>query len=94
MFELFGTVRAWKRDDLFLTLDRAATAPAIEYQNTGIVKGQWSSFVPTLFRRECIEMDFSKRGFYGEEVPTLRRRFRLLTELVKRPLLAIKSVMS
>ena len=93
MFELFGTVRAWKRDDLFLTLDRATTVPAIAYQHTGIVKGQWSKFVPALFERESITMDFGKRGFVTENTSSFKRRAQLLLKVLNHPSSAIKSVM-
>jgi hypothetical protein len=92
MFELFATIRSWKRDELFLTLDRNLTAPAIEYQLTGIVKGQWSDFVPPLFAREGINMAFEKRGFYDSDQPSLSRRIRLLSSVVKNPLLVFKSI--
>jgi hypothetical protein len=94
MFELMGTVRSWRRKELFLALDRMSTSPALTYQNTGVVKGQWSSFVPALFQKEGIHMDFSKRGFYNEKSPTFKRQLRLLAGLIRRPLLAAKSVMS
>lgn len=92
MFELFGTVRAWKRDDLFLTLDRATTVPAIAYQHTGIVKGQWSKFVPALFEREGITVDFDKRGFYEGNSSPLERRLRLLKAITANPQVAAKSL--
>ena len=92
MFELFGTVRAWKRNDQFLTLDRTATKPAIAYQHTGIVKGQWSKFVPALFDREAIKVDFGKRGFYEGESSPLERRLRLLKAITANPQVAAKSL--
>lgn len=92
MFELFGTVRSWKRDDLFLTLDRATTAPALAYQHTGIVKGQWSKFVPALFEREGIHVDFSKRGFYEGDVSPFSRRLKLLSNILANPAIALKSI--
>lgn len=92
MFELFGTIRSWKRNELFLTLDRATTKPAIQYQHTGIVKGQWSDFVPALFERERIKMDFSMRGFYDHSSSPLLRRLRLLRSIVSNPVAAYKSI--
>lgn len=92
MFELFGTMRAWKRSDLFLTLDRAMTVPAIAYQHTGIVKGQWSKFVPALFEREKIRVDFGNRGFHEGESSPLERRFRLLKAITANPHVAAKSL--
>ena len=94
MFELFATVRSWKRDELFLTIDRNLAAPAIGYQHTGIVKGQWSHFVPALFDREGITMDFEARGFFDQAGPNFHRRIKLLSNIVSNPKLALKSVLS
>ena len=94
MFELFGTVRAWKRNDQFLTLERTATKPAIAYQHTGIVKGQWSKFVPSLFDREAIKVDFGKRGFYEGDANPFSRRLQLLSNILANPAIAIKSIAS
>lgn len=94
MFEIFGTVRSWKRNELFLTLDRAATRPAITYQHTGIVKGQWSRFVEPLFEREGIAMNFNRRGFYDATQGSLRRRLNLLRGVVGDPIAAAKSVIA
>lgn len=94
MFELFGTVRSWKRNELFLTLDRTATKPAINYQHTGIVKGQWSAFVPALFERERIDMDFDKRGFSRTDISAIARRMKLLAQVVRHPGLAARSLLA
>lgn len=92
MFEIFGTVRAWKRRDVFLTLARDATKPAITYQHTGIVKGQWSRFVLPLFEKEGIEMDFLRRGFYEPRQPHWMRRAKLLKALFRHPGLSARSM--
>jgi hypothetical protein len=94
MFELLGTVRSWKRDELFLTLDRQKTAPAVVYQHTGIVKGQWSSFVPALFAREGIAVDFAERGFHDEGASALTRRLRLLRQVTNNPAKVAKSILA
>jgi hypothetical protein len=94
MFELFGTVRSWKRNELFLTLDRDTTKPMIEYQHTGIVKGQWSHFVPALFKREGIAVDFAARGFYNNDKSALSRRLQLLLNIASNPAVAFKSIMA
>jgi hypothetical protein len=85
-------VRSWKRNEVFLTVDRNAPRPPIVYQNTGVVKGQWSSFVPELFEREGIEMDFAKRGFYDEEQARWKRKSKLALKVAGKPLLALKSL--
>jgi len=68
MFEIFGTKRANRRKDIFLTVNREIYNPQngsiIEYTHTGIIKGKWHKAIPTLFRENNIVVDFSKRGFY------------------------------
>lgn len=76
MFEIFGSQRAKKGKDLFLTVNRETyneINPIIYYQLTGIIKGKWLSTIPELFRREGIETDFAKRGFYKEKNRILRK---------------------
>ena len=67
-FEIFGSRRAKMRNDLFLTLspDYLKENIVFDYQLTGIIKGKWLRTIPTLFERENIQIDFSKRGFYKE----------------------------
>ena len=82
-FEIFGTRRAKRRNDLFLTLDPAYLKENIvfDYQLTGIIKGKWLYTIPALFEREKIQIDFSKRGFYKElnvlfrKIETFRKIF-------------------
>jgi hypothetical protein len=92
MFELFGTIRSWKRDELFLTIDRNLTSPAIEYQHTGIVKGQWSNFVPPLFEREGIAVDFETRGFFDDDGSSFLRRIKLLSNIASNPIATFNSI--
>ena len=89
MFEIFGTQRAKKKRDLFLTLNREIyneANPAILYTHTGIIKGKWHPAMPALFKRNQIEMDFSKRGIYREK-PYLLRKLETGLKLVKDPFL-------
>jgi hypothetical protein len=82
-FEIFGTRRAKRSSDLFLTLDPVYLKENIvlDYQLTGIVKGKWLDTIPALFEREKIQIDFSKRGFYKElnvlfrKIETFRKIF-------------------
>ncbi len=89
-FELFGTVRSWRRSDLFLALAPERPA-AITYQHTGIVKGQWSAFIPELFRREAIAIDLKTRGLHVDP-GALRRRVKLLRTISSQPRLAWRSL--
>lgn len=83
MFEIYGTRRSWKRNDLFLTVDPASPAP-ISYTHTGIIKGRWHRAMPKLFARHEIPMDFERRGFY-DPPPTVVRKWRTFRTLLSRP---------
>jgi hypothetical protein len=91
MFEIFGSVRASKKDELFLTIRRDLSDPLITYQHTGIIKGQWSHFVKDLSDKECITIDFTHRGFY-KETPAFIRRISLLFKIASNPVMAFKSL--
>lgn len=90
MFEIFGTQRAKRRKDIFLTLNRESP-PAILYTHTGIIKGKWHPAMPALFAKNQIEMDFSKRGIYREK-PYLLRKFETGLKLVKDPYVFYKGM--
>lgn len=94
MFELYGTLRAWRRNDLFLVWDPDQAKPIISYGHTGIIKGKWAKFVPELFECENIKIDFSDRGFYDDTTPAWRRRLGLFWLIMKSPLVAFKSLVS
>lgn len=91
-FELFGTTRAWRRSETFLTVERGSSAPPIAYQHTGIVKGQWSDFIPALFEVESISVDLSKRGIHRDP-GGFRRRVKLLRTIASQPKLALRSLL-
>jgi len=92
MFEIFGTRRAAKRGDLFLTVD-PAVQPVFDYTHTGIIKGKWHPAIPELFTRHGIEMDFSKRGFY-QPPPALVRKWAVLRKLAENPSRALRQLFS
>jgi len=95
MFEIFGTRRAWKREELFMTLNRdlfGPRSPAIYYLHTGILKGKWHAGIPEVFARHGIVMDFQRRGFYQPK-PWLLRKVDVARKLAKRPLYALKALM-
>jgi hypothetical protein len=75
MFEIFGTWRAWRRNDYFLCarFDAEHGGPAIDYPFTGIIKGRWLPEIQGVFERHGIVMDYSRRGFYRPKHPVLRR---------------------
>ncbi len=94
MFEIFGSIRAARGADLYLTVRRDTARPPIYYQHTGIVKGRWSRFVEPLFEREGIEVDFSRRGFWMDSTPAIYRRAGLLAKIASHPLLALRSLLA
>jgi hypothetical protein len=84
-FEGSGTRRARRRRDLFLTVSRETAAPPICYQHTGIIRGAWSSFMPTLSERENLGIDFSGRGFYDPlRLPISARRLERLRKKLEK----------
>lgn len=94
MFEIFGTQRAKRRNDLFLTLNREIyneQNPTILYTHTGIIKGKWHKKMPALFRNHEIDIDFEKRGIYKEK-PWLLRKFETGLKLIKDPILFYKGM--
>ena len=83
MFEIYGTRRAWRRKETFLTVNRDRPEP-ITYTLTGIIKGRWHRGMPALFEKHGIPMDFSKRGMY-DQPPMLLRRWETFRTLLKDP---------
>jgi hypothetical protein len=72
--EVFGSGRARrKRGETVLCVNRDRFhGPGKElfpYTPTGVVKGRWEAFVPALFGREGLAMDYSQRGFYDRNAP-------------------------
>lgn len=93
MFEIFGTLRSSKRDEMFLTVCRGDAYPPIRYQHTGIIKGRWSQFTVPLFQREGVSVDFANRGFYQKE-SSIKRRLVLLKKLLGNPRLCARSFLA
>lgn len=95
MFELYGTRRAHRRLETFLTVNRDLYSPQadpiVQYTHTGIIKGKWHPSMPQLFEKHGIAMDFSKRGFYNN-VPALLRKFETARRMVGRPELLWKGM--
>ena len=79
-----------------MTLNRdlfGPRSPVIYYLHTGIVKGKWHAGIPEVFARHGIVMDFQRRGFYQPK-PWLLRKVDVARKLAKRPLYALKALMS
>lgn len=95
MFEIFGTRRAWRRHELFLTLNRDVfnpkNTPAIQYLHTGIIKGKWHTGIQEVFSRHGIMVNFRERGFHRQR-PALIRRLDLLRKIAAHPVYVAKSL--
>lgn len=90
MFEIFGTWRAHRRDELFLLVDCAGKSAPISYIPTGIIKGRWHSAIPALFKKHGLAMNFDGRGFYVEPRPLLRR-LHTFARLLRHPSALLKA---
>jgi hypothetical protein len=86
MFEIYGTWRAHKRDDIFLSTrwDEASGGPAIDYLHTGIVKGKWLRDIVPVFEKNEIHVNYEKRGFY-EPKSRLLHRIEVAQKLLQDP---------
>lgn len=94
MFEILGTVRAWRRHDTFLVVDYSTPLGApIEYIHTGIIKGAWHPGIPAIFSANGLSMDFSRRGFYVEK-PALRRKLETARRLAGDPIGVLRGILS
>ena len=90
MFEIYGTRRAWRRPETFLTVSRDRPSP-FSYVHTGIIKGRWHREIPELFARYGIPMDFERRGFY-DAPPPLRRKWETFRTLLNDPARMVKGL--
>lgn len=91
MFEIYGTWRAHKRDDIFLSTrwDEASGGPAIDYLHTGIVKGKWLRDIVPVFEKNKIQVNYEERGFY-EPKSRLLHRIELARKLLQAPKYLLK----
>ena len=86
MFEIYGTMRARKRNECFLCADfgPASGGPAIQYRHTGIIKGKWLPAIQQVFEANAISVNYSERGFYQAKGPLLRK-LETSRKLLSRP---------
>lgn len=91
MFEIFGTWRAQRRREIFLRVRNRAVdqQPPIHYLHTGIVKGQWLPGMEDVFRRNGIQIDFARRGWYVHK-PAWRRQVETARRLMSDPGYALR----
>jgi len=67
-FEIYGTRRAWRKNDRFLCIDKKyllEKGEILPYTATGVVKGKWNmEAVEKLFAENNIKVDYNIRGIY------------------------------
>jgi len=87
MFEIFGSGRARKRKDLFLTISEShfKEKATINYIHTGIIKGKWHMDIPEFFSKEGITIDFSKRGTIDPSKNRFVNKFQTYKKLISKP---------
>ena len=77
MFEIYGSRRARRINELFLTANRDLynpdSAPIVQYTHTGIIKGKWHPAMKKLFSLHGLDVDFKKRGFYKPKPKILEK---------------------
>jgi hypothetical protein len=95
MFEIYGSRRAQKREECFLTVNRdlycPEKTPIFQYTHTGIIKGKWHQNMSKLFTQHGIQVDFEKRGFY-EEPHWLFKKAGTLKKLASNPMAFVRSM--
>jgi hypothetical protein len=86
MFEIYGTWRAHRRKECFLTakFDVSHGGPIVHYLHTGIIKGQWLSQIQNVFTENSIFLDYNKRGFYKPK-SVFARKYETAARLLKKP---------
>jgi hypothetical protein len=96
MFEIFGTMRSRRRNELFLILNRELynthNNPVLCYEHTGIVKSKWHPRMPFLFEKHGINIDFTIRGIYKQKFWLVRKLETIIT-LIKNPVKFISGIL-
>lgn len=87
MLEVFGSARARRRKDLFLTVSKELYLqhPIIRYIHTGIIKGKWHKDIPAFFESEGISADFTRRGIIDPFKSPLRNKFQTYKKILAMP---------
>lgn len=97
MFEIFGSIRAKKRNDLFLTSNRKYFSrdnnAILYYVHTGVIKGKWHPSVKQLFSENELDLDYSLRGFYKPKF-FLFRKIETLRKVLSNKLVLYKLLKS
>lgn len=92
MFEIYGTWRAHRKIETFLSLNyENSIGPAIDYLHTGIIKGKWLPEIMHVFDKNQIKIDYLKRGFYIPKHPIFHK-WEVLQKLLKDPIYLIKQL--
>lgn len=86
MFEIFGTWRAQRKLDTFLSVKYAkdGSGAPIDYLHTGIIKGKWLRDIEKVFKENEIYIQFEDRGYYAPTNPVLHK-IEVLKKLINKP---------
>lgn len=86
-FETYGTMRAHYLNHRFFTIDRNTiklnSFEIIPYIFTAIYKGKWIKEVEPLLKKNKIDVDLSKRGFYSPAKISFSKR--LIAKIKRQP---------
>jgi hypothetical protein len=91
--EILGTLRSWNRPAPVRTIsaEAASLRPIMSYTGTGIIRGKWHPDLVPLFARHGLDVDFTRRGFYGfpSRWGTRSKMLRSLLCRLDRPVAAV-----
>lgn len=95
MFEKFGSVRAARSGQKFISVARdiMQSQAVIDHVYTGVIKGQWQRDCVELFKENGISVDFGRRGFYQDR-GRLKSRIEVAKKLVADPRNTLRSLWS
>jgi hypothetical protein len=96
MFEIFGTNRAWRREEIFLTASHqlygAQGTPILRYTHTGVIRGRWHPSIPALFSAHGLQIDFTQRGIYRFR-PVIVEKLTTFRKLMAHPILLARALL-
>lgn len=92
-FEIFGTLRARNRKEVFLSCMLCQDSkPPVEYLATGIIKGKWHHGAPALMAKHDISVDFNVRGFMTKNL--VWQKVMTIKTLLQKPHVLMLSILS
>lgn len=92
-FEIFGTLRARDRTEVFSScVLNQDSKPPVNYLATGIIKGKWHKDTPDLMAKHDIIIDYRKRGFVNKNL--FWQKVMTIKKLLQSPCVLMLSVLS